>query len=134
MINAISWTDNSNSLREKGAKCKFASPDSIFEKSRIYIGCSVSDGISTSFLEALAKGVYPIQTNTSCAGEWMSKGAVASLVNLNLQELESELIRALGDDKLLINAARENFEVTSNFLRSQKISLIAHKFYLEIVI
>ena len=106
----------------------------IFEKSRIYIGCSVSDGISTSFLEALAKGVYPIQTNTSCAGEWMSKGAVASLVNLNLQELESELIRALGDDKLVINAARKNFEVTSNFLRSQKISLIAHKFYLEIVI
>ena len=30
---------------------------SIFVNSRIYIGCSISDGISTSFLEALTKGV-----------------------------------------------------------------------------
>ena len=38
-----------------------------FSESRIYIGISLSDGISTSLLEAMATGCYPIQTGTSCA-------------------------------------------------------------------
>jgi hypothetical protein len=36
-----------------------------FSNAKIYIGASRSDGISTSFLEALVLGAYPIQTNTS---------------------------------------------------------------------
>ena len=106
----------------------------IFENSRIYIGCSISDGISTSFLEALVKGVYPIQTNTSCASEWIDKGAVASVINLNLQELDAELMKAVGDDNLVNNAARKNLEVATNFLCSKEISSIAKQFYSDIVI
>jgi hypothetical protein len=58
-----------------------------FSKSRIYIGCSISDGVSTSFLEALQHGCYPIQTNTSCASEWVAKGVVASIINPSPKEL-----------------------------------------------
>jgi hypothetical protein len=50
-----------------------------FANSRIYIGASRSDGISTSFLEALVLGAYPIQTNTSCGNEWVEKGFHAQL-------------------------------------------------------
>lgn len=46
-----------------------------FSNSRVYIGCSISDGISTTFLESLIAGSYPIQTSTSCANEWIEKGA-----------------------------------------------------------
>jgi hypothetical protein len=49
-----------------------------FAKSRVYIGASISDGISTSFLEALVYGAFPIQTNTSCSNEWFEKGALGS--------------------------------------------------------
>ena len=41
----------------------------MFSRSRIYLGVSVSDAISTSMLEALAMGAFPIQTNTSCCNE-----------------------------------------------------------------
>lgn len=42
----------------------------MFSKALIYVGVSLSDGISTSMLEALAMGAYPVQTNTACTSEW----------------------------------------------------------------
>jgi glycosyltransferase involved in cell wall biosynthesis len=101
----------------------------IFEKSRLYIGCSASDGISTSFLEALTTGAYPIQTNTSCAGEWVDYGAVASLINLNLHELETEIKRVISDDDLVELAGKSNLQVVIRHLDFEKIKKIALEFY-----
>lgn len=42
----------------------------LFASARIYIGISLSDGISTSLLEAMAMGAFPIQTSTACIEEW----------------------------------------------------------------
>jgi hypothetical protein len=44
----------------------------LFSRSIAYIGFSMSDGISTSMLEAMANGAIPIQTCTSCADEWIT--------------------------------------------------------------
>ena len=46
----------------------------LFASARIYVGISLSDGISTSLLEAMAMGAFPIQTNTACANEWIVHG------------------------------------------------------------
>ena len=104
----------------------------IFANSRIYIGCSISDGISTSFLEALCNGVYPIQTNTSCAGEWLSRGAIASLINLEEIELERELFKAALDDQHVDFASESNHRAAHEYLNFEKISTIAHEFYLRL--
>jgi len=101
----------------------------IFSLSRVYIGCSISDGISTSFLEAISKGVYAIQTNTSCAGEWIAKGAVASLVPLDLSSIQEELERAIGDDDLVDKASESNLRVTREYLGFENISNQAKVFY-----
>ncbi len=56
----------------------------LFASARIYVGISLSDGISTSLLEALAMGAYPIQTSTACVGEWIgdeSQGLIARELN-----------------------------------------------------
>jgi hypothetical protein len=42
----------------------------LFASARIYIGISLSDGISTSLLEAMAMGAFPIQTSTACVADW----------------------------------------------------------------
>jgi hypothetical protein len=60
-------------------------------KARIYIGASRSDGISTSFLEALCLGAYPIQTNTSCAGEWVNLGFSGSIIEPTSVEIFNAL-------------------------------------------
>ncbi len=103
--------------------------EDIFAMSRIYIGCSISDGISTSFLEALTKGVYPIQTNTSCAGEWIDNGAVASLINLDIDQLSEALNLAVTDNTVVDFAAKKNLEVANKLLATTKITPIAQQFY-----
>ena len=41
----------------------------LFAKTKIYVGLSESDGISTSMLEAMAMGAIPVQTTTGCCDE-----------------------------------------------------------------
>ena len=103
--------------------------DEIFKISKIYIGCSISDGISTSFLEALTKRVYPIQTDTSCAREWLDKGVIASLVTLDLDKISNTLVWLLSNTEYIENAVNTNFIVASNELSSSKLAKVASVFY-----
>ena len=102
-----------------------------FGKSRVYIGCSISDGVSTSFLEAIIHGAYPIQTNTSCAGEWITKGYIASLVDIDRSEILEAILRALHDDFLVDRAARVNLELALNDLSYTRIRDQALTFYMQ---
>lgn len=101
----------------------------LFQRSRIYLGASRSDGISTSFLEALNFGCYPIQTDTSCAGDWKKLGAVASVVPQNVSIITDELIRSMTDDDLVDSAQKLNLEVSKQHLSFEKVKAIALSFY-----
>jgi hypothetical protein len=100
-----------------------------FQKSRIYIGCSISDGISTSFLDALVNGVYPIQTNTSCASEWIAKGAIASLINVDRTDVINEIERVIENNLLLETACVANRKVAAENLDFTKLKYLSEKFY-----
>jgi glycosyltransferase involved in cell wall biosynthesis len=99
-----------------------------FANSRIYVGASRSDGISTSFLEALVLGAYPIQTNTSCANEWVDKGFHAHLIEPNRDAIFQALISTDNLSNLeeirLINKA-----LASKILKFETIKLESIKFY-----
>ena len=101
----------------------------LFGTARVYIGCSKSDAISTSFLEALVYGAYPIQTNTSCADEWIIKGANATLVGLNTDEIYRALQFAIEDDDLVNLAQTNNHKIVREHLDEIKIKRIAAEFY-----
>jgi hypothetical protein len=101
----------------------------LFNRSRVYVGASRSDGISTSFLEALNFGCYPIQTDTSCAGDWEKLGAQASIVPQDVSIITDELIRSLTDDNLVDSAQKLNWEVTRVHLSFETIKAIAITFY-----
>lgn len=102
---------------------------SEFANSRIHIGCSESDGISTAFLESLVMGAYPIQTNTSCANEYVNLGAVASLVRLNQNEILDQIYQALKDDSLVDRASELNYKVAQKYLDYKVVQNKALKFY-----
>jgi hypothetical protein len=102
-----------------------------FSKSRIYIGCSESDGISTSFLESLVSGSYPIQSNTSCADEWIKKGAVGSIVPLNFEIIMESVRSALLDSSMVDSASDTNFAVSQKYLSKEYVSGIAKHFYID---
>lgn len=101
-----------------------------FQESIIYLGLSRSDGLSTSFLEALVHCVYPIQTNTSCASELISEGAIGSVISPDLDEIYAELERIYQDKELIITAVRKNFEIARKILDKSIICEIAQNYYL----
>jgi glycosyltransferase involved in cell wall biosynthesis len=97
-------------------------------KAKIYIGASKSDGISTSFLEALCLGAYPIQTNTSCANEWINIGFFGSII----EPKSIEILNALNtnySDKDLNQKRIQNLSNAKKHLSYSLIKSQAHKFY-----
>ena len=100
-----------------------------FSHSRIYIGISLSDGISTSLLEAMATGCYPIQTNTSCANEWIEDLAGSIVEPSAIHELCEVVKGALANDALVDNAAVINFAKIQKNADHRQIATKASKFY-----
>jgi glycosyltransferase involved in cell wall biosynthesis len=106
----------------------------IFELSRIYVGISLSDGISVSLQEAMVCGAFPIQTNTSCADEWIVNGKSGFIVSPDDHAgLVKAISIALQDDTLVDNAAQINYEVARNRLDRSIISEISKNFYESLV-
>jgi glycosyltransferase involved in cell wall biosynthesis len=101
-----------------------------FSQSRIYIGASKSDGISTSFLEALATGAFPIQTSTSCAGEWVESGAHAGIVQPTKSAIRNKFEEVINDFEFLEKAQASNLDISKQRLSFPAISRITQDFYL----
>ena len=102
----------------------------IFQQSRVYIGISLSDAASMSLLEAMVCGTFPIQTNTSCADEWIVNGKSGFIVSPDDDAgLVKAISSALQDDTLVDNAAQINYEVARNRLDKSIISEVSKNFY-----
>lgn len=80
---------------------------------RISIGLSISDAISISLLEAMIMGSFPIQSDTSCANEWLTNGESGIIVPAEDPCPVADAIRrAVLDDELVDRAAEINAQVT----------------------
>lgn len=100
-----------------------------FFRSVIYVGASRSDGISTSFLEAISTGAFPIQTSTSCASEWVEKGISAKIVPPNLENLRSAVEDALVRIQELPELTYRNLDIASKHLDFHEIAARTQEFY-----
>lgn len=105
----------------------------LYDRSRIYIGLSISDGISTSLLEAMAMGAFPIQSGTACADEWIVDGQSGFIVPPeDPQAVAEALRRALTDDLLVNRAAEINAQTIAQRLDSSVIKPQVIKMYEDI--
>lgn len=102
-------------------------------RARIYLGLSISDAISTSLLESMVMGAFPIQSNTSCADEWIKNGKTGILVPPEDPAIIEMAIRnALTDDKLVDEAAKINWKTAIVRLDEKILKKKAVDFYLEV--
>jgi glycosyltransferase involved in cell wall biosynthesis len=76
-------------------------------QARISIGLSIGDAISTSLLEAMAMGSFPIQSCTACASEWFTDGISGLIVTPEDPEVVEQAIRRALLDDILVNSAAE---------------------------
>lgn len=103
-----------------------------FSEARVYIGISLSDGISTSLLEAMATGCYPIQTDTSCAKEWLSLNSGSTVASNSIQAVTNALVKAIQGDDFVDLAAIINIKATNSKVTSSSIRSVAQTFYQQI--
>lgn len=89
-------------------------------RARASIGLSISDGLSTSALEALVMGSLPIQSNTSCLTELVRDGEGALMVPPeDPSEIAAAIRRAVTDDELVDRAAELNTRIASERLSEE---------------
>lgn len=102
-------------------------------QARVSIGLSTSDAISTSFLEAIMLGSFPIQSNTGCANEWIECGKGGFLVPPeDPSEIAKAIRQALTDDALVDQAAEINSKTVEQRLAYSVIQPQAIKMYQDI--
>ncbi len=102
----------------------------LFSKSKIYIGISRSDGISTSFLEAMALGVFPIQSSTSCCNEWVTHKKTGYIVkNNNIDEIVKAIKFSLKNVNILNSSFKDNWFIVKKRLSKRHNISIANTFY-----
>jgi glycosyltransferase involved in cell wall biosynthesis len=81
-------------------------------QARVSIGLSVSDAASISFLEALAMGSFPIQSDRGGSHEWIRDGEGGFIVHPEDPHMvAAALRRALKEDELVDRAAEMNLQV-----------------------
>jgi glycosyltransferase involved in cell wall biosynthesis len=104
-----------------------------YGRARIYIGLSISDAISTSLLESMVMGAFPIQSCTSCADEWISNGKSGLIVPPEDPDIIAQaILKALNDDVLVNEAAKINERVAFERLDQTKIRPQVIKMYQDI--
>jgi glycosyltransferase involved in cell wall biosynthesis len=105
-----------------------------YGRSRIYIGLSISDAISTSFLEAIVMGAFPIQSNTACVDEWIVNGRGGFIVPPEDPDVIAQAIRKAVQSDALVDAADElNKQLARERLDESIIKPQVVKMYQEIL-
>lgn len=99
----------------------------MFAKSKIYVGLSESDGISTSMLEAMAMGAIPVQTSTACCDEWFGDSGIA-VRTISVQAVKIAILAALALAENPVNA-QVNIETIRSRAGAAKVGQIALTFY-----
>jgi glycosyltransferase involved in cell wall biosynthesis len=106
----------------------------LYGQARVYLGLSAADGISTSLLEAMAMGAFPIQSNTSCADEWVIDGETAFLVHPDDSlDVANALRQAVVDDALVDRAATINMQTVDDHLDESVIETRIAAIYSDII-
>jgi glycosyltransferase involved in cell wall biosynthesis len=82
---------------------------------RAVIGAGISDGISTTLLESMAVGAFPIQSSTACADEWVECGKTGFIVSpWDTGAIAEAIHRAATDDELVDAAAAVNLRTVAS--------------------
>lgn len=105
-----------------------------YGRARLYIGLSISDAISTSLLEAMVMGAFPIQSCTACADEWIEDGKTGFIVPPEDTDIIEKFIRqALLGDELVDHAAEVNAQTARKRLDQALVRQKVTAFYDQVM-
>lgn len=87
-----------------------------FANSRLYIGLAVSDGLSTSMIEAMKNGTFAIQSSNSSANIFLVDGITGFISDpWDIESIANKILIALTTDDLVDKAVSTNFSKLESF-------------------
>ncbi|WP_417887304.1 glycosyltransferase [Zunongwangia sp.] len=89
----------------------------IMQKTSIYIGNSISDGMANTMIEAIISGAFPIQSNPGgVSEEIIEDGKNGFLINdpTSIESIKFLVTRILEDRGLLYRAFKINYDLAKN--------------------
>lgn len=101
-------------------------------EARVVVGYGISDGISTTLLEAMTVGTFCIQANTACGCEWIRPGIDGlEVAPHDIDALAEAILTAVHDDALVDAAvARNRATVEKHWSRprvAQTVAVACHQ-------
>jgi glycosyltransferase involved in cell wall biosynthesis len=106
----------------------------LFEESLMYIGHSLSDGISTSMLEAMSMGAIPVQTRTACADEWIINNETGYILEpFDSSSLKLAVRSILNGDFNSEVARQKNLSVIQSRCNSDELASVAMSYYTALI-
>jgi glycosyltransferase involved in cell wall biosynthesis len=107
----------------------------IMRRSIAYIGLSKSDGISTSMIEAMSQGAIPIQSDTSCANEWITNDQDGFLVGFDdWRAVAKGLSQVLRDPQFVSKARAVNYQTIAKKYDATGLAEVAHGYYKKLLV
>jgi glycosyltransferase involved in cell wall biosynthesis len=90
----------------------------LMGKALIYIGNSISDGMSNTLLEAIVMGAFPVQSNPGKVTEEIINDKNGLIINNpeSTLEIKNLILDTLNDRQRLINASKINSEIAKTRL------------------
>jgi glycosyltransferase involved in cell wall biosynthesis len=82
----------------------------LLTKSRIILSNSKCDGVSTSILEGIINGAYPITSSSGCLADWVELGENNLFDWRDFSKMKSNILEALSNDQLVDNFFSNNSE------------------------
>lgn len=102
----------------------------LFSRSKIYVGVSLSDGLSTSSIEAMSMGAFPVQSDSSCSSEWFREGLSGrSVEGIAPSHVGNLIVEYFRNDEFLETARLINAQIVSRRFREISESGAFLKFY-----
>ena len=87
----------------------------LYQHAAVYVSLSSHDGTPNSFLEAIARGCFPVVGRIPSLSEWVADGANGFLVNpRDPDAAASAVLTALEGKPLRDAAARKNMQLIHN--------------------
>jgi len=91
-------------------------------RSRVSLALNNSDGMSSSFMEAVAAGSFPVHSEGSCGYESTPAGRGAIFVSAtDPDDVAAAIVRALTDDDLIDRAGPVNERVSAEYFDRRRI-------------
>jgi hypothetical protein len=81
----------------------------LLAQARVAVGCGISGGVGETLLPAMLAGAFPIQSDATCACEWIEPGVSGFVLPAHKPSSFAEaVLLALSDDRLVDSAAVAN--------------------------